>query len=161
MSCTSPSVIMIAPPTRSGGASASAPRSAANSLRALGVRFLARGFDDAEIDVAERLEPRLEFVARLVGLARPLADVLARRAVDDDGDDVLQRTPVLLHEIGIAEAERAAARRRARAATRRARRRQTSATEMASAAAASAISAQGGRRGEKAIDQTLNASAFR
>ena len=60
----SPSVIRIAPPTRSGGASASALAQRGEQFRALGVGFLARRFDDAQIDVAERLQPRLDFVAR-------------------------------------------------------------------------------------------------
>ena len=70
-----------------------------------GFRFVARGFDDPEIDVSERLEPRLEFVARFIRLARPLADFLALGPVDHHGDNVLERTPVLLNEIGIAQAE--------------------------------------------------------
>ena len=71
----------------------------------LGVGFLARRFDDAQIDVSKRFEPRLDLVARLVGLPRPLADVLAAGTVDDDRDNVLERAPVLLNEIGIAQAK--------------------------------------------------------
>ncbi len=81
------------------------PPQRGEELGALGVRFLPRGFDDAQIDVAERVETRLHLVAPLVSLPRSLADVLAGGAVDDEGDDVLQRAPVLLHEIGIAEAQ--------------------------------------------------------
>ena len=71
----------------------------------LGFGFLARRFDDAQIDVSERFQPRLDLVARFVGLPRPLADVLAFGTVDDHRDNVLERTPVLLDEIGIAQAK--------------------------------------------------------
>ena len=47
-----------------------------------GFGFVARGFDDPQIDVSKRLEPRLELVARFVCLLRPLADVLALGTID-------------------------------------------------------------------------------
>ena len=105
MSCASPSVIMIAPPTRSGGASASAAAQGGEKLGSFGFGFIARGFDDPKVDVSERLEPRFEFVARLVGLLRPFANALALRPVDNHRDDVLERAPVLLDKIGIAQGE--------------------------------------------------------
>ena len=88
-------------------------------LGPLGFGFLARGFDDPQVDVSERLEPRLELVARFVCLPRPLADVLALGTIDHQGDNVLERAPVLLNEIGIAQAkqqERHAERAQPRAA---------------------------------------------
>ena len=158
----SPSVIMIAPPTRSGGASASAPRSAANSFVPVGVRFLARGLDDAQIDVAERLEPRSSSSSRALSVwpGRSPMSWLAG-AIDDDGDDILQRPAVLLHEIGIGEGRAAAARRRAPAATRRATRRQTSSDRDGERRDASAISAQGGserREGDRPDAQRVSLS---
>ena len=71
----------------------------------LGFGFVARGFDDPKVDVSERLEPRFEFVARLVRLTWPLAYVLALGSIDHHGDNVLERTPVLLNEIGIEQSE--------------------------------------------------------
>ena len=72
---------------------------------ALGFGFLARRFDDAQINVPESFQPRLDLVAGFVGLLRPLANVLAAGTVDDQGDNVLERAAVLLDEIGIAKAE--------------------------------------------------------
>src|SRR5262249_46136879 len=72
---------------------------------ALGFRVVARRFGDAEVDVSKRLEPRLEFVARFVRLLRPLANVLALRAIDHYGDNVLEGTTVLLNETWIAQRE--------------------------------------------------------
>ena len=153
----SPSVIMIAPPTRSGGASESAPRSAANSSRPLGVRFLARGLDDAQIDVAERLEPRLR----------------ARRAPCPSGP-AARRCPGL--PSGRPRRATMSFSGRRFSCTRLGSQRPSSRSAKASARShaprdrapdehdgdgerqrpPSAISAQGGRSGEKAIDQTLN-----
>ena len=93
MSCTTPSVTMIAPPTRSGGTSASAARSAANSRVPSVLGVVARRLDEAGLDVAER--------ARAASRARRAPCRSARRArrwsgcrtaIDHDGDDVLQRT---------------------------------------------------------------------
>ena len=91
-------------------------------LGPFGFGFVARRFDDPQIDVSKRLEPRLEFVARFVRLLGPLADVLALGTVDHQGDNVLQRTPVLLDEIGIAQGEQQERHAQRRAATRRERR---------------------------------------
>ncbi len=71
----------------------------------LGFGFVARGLDDAEVDVSKRLEPRFEFVARFVCLLWPLANVLAFGTIDHHGDNILERTPVLLNEIGIEQGE--------------------------------------------------------
>src|SRR6185312_4612836 len=70
---------------------------------ALGFRLVARGLGHPEVDVSERLEPRLDLVARLVGLLRPLANVLAFGSIDHESDDILERTPVLLNKVGIAQ----------------------------------------------------------
>ncbi len=106
--------------------------------RAFGVGLLARGFDDAQVDVAERLEARLDLVPRLVGLARAAADFIALRAVDDDRDDILERPPVLLHEPRIAQVPEARGRRRAIRSQAPRVPRQMSAIAIASAATASA-----------------------
>src|SRR3984957_13308603 len=71
----------------------------------LGFRFVARSFYDPKVDVPERLEPRLEFIARLVRLTGPLAYGLALGAIDNHGDNVVERTLVLLNEIGIEQSE--------------------------------------------------------
>ena len=71
----------------------------------LGFGFVARGLDHAEVNVSERLEPRFDFVSRFVRLMWPLANVLALGSIDHHGDDILQRTPVLLNEIGIEQSE--------------------------------------------------------
>ena len=129
-------------------------------LRPFGFGFIARGFDDPQVDISKRLEPRLEFVARLVRLLGPLADVLALGTVDHYGDNVLERTAVLLNEIGIAEREQ-----------------QERHAQRAQPCAADAPPDECGRdrerhrrqrvdrrprkEGRKAIDQALNARAFR
>src|ERR1700677_4154183 len=74
-------------------------------LGPFGSRLVARRFDDSQINVSERLEPCLELVARVVCLLRPLADSLALRTIDDQRDNVLEWTAVLLNEIGITEGD--------------------------------------------------------
>ena len=103
MSCASPSVMTIAPPTRSGGTSESAPRKSTEQLGPFGFGLVAGGFDDSQIDVSKRLEPCLKLVARFICLLRPLADALALRTIDDQRNNVLERTAILLNEIGITE----------------------------------------------------------
>ena len=139
MSCTSPSVIRIAPPTRSGGASASAPRSAANSLVPSVSDSSRDGFDDAQIDVAERVEPRLR--ARRA----PCRSAAAARRCPGwrSGRRRRRRCPSAGAGPPARDWDRSrpssSSAKRERAQPRAARRRrQTSATETASAAAASA-----------------------
>ena len=79
MSWATPSVTRIAAPTRSGGVSLSAERSAANRLRALIVGIAAAGLDEAGLDVVERGEALFQFGARFGGLARPFADLVGPR----------------------------------------------------------------------------------
>jgi hypothetical protein len=67
------------------------------------MRLVARGFNDPQIDVSERPEPCLEFVTGFVCLLWPLADALALRTIDNQRDNILERTAVLLNEIGVTE----------------------------------------------------------
>ncbi len=62
MSWAMPSVTMIAPPTRSGGVSRSASRSAPNRRVALIVGIVARRLDEARLDIAEFGEPLLDLL---------------------------------------------------------------------------------------------------
>ena len=129
-------------------------------LRALVVGIVARRLDEMRLDIVERAEPLLEFGARFAGLALALADPIARRAVDDDGDDVLQRLAVLALQRGV-EQRRAAAAPRASARPNAARgRRHSVRPTTTSATAASAASNGSGQSGEKASDQAFNATAF-
>ena len=98
-----PSVIMKTPPIRSAGTSAR-PAFSAENRRVPSFSASVRGcFDDANIDIAERLEPLLQFGAGGFRLLRPLADRLAAALVDDDGDDILERPAIFPHERGIGQ----------------------------------------------------------
>jgi len=79
-----------------------APQSS-EQLGPFGLRLVARGFNDPQIDVSERPEPCLEFVTGFVCLLWPLADALALRTIDNQRDNILERAAVLLNEIGVTE----------------------------------------------------------
>ncbi len=120
MSCATPSVTRIAAPTRSGGVSLSAERSAANRLRAAIVGIAAAGLDEAGLDVVERGEALFQFGARFAPSGAAVRRSGWRRIVDDDRDDVLERAAVLAHQRGIEQRQPQQRRARARAAPRRA-----------------------------------------
>ena len=128
-------------------------------LGPFGFRFVAGGFDDPYVDVSERLEPRLEFVARFVCLLRPLPNALALRSIDHHGDNVLKGTAALRTRLGSSKASSSSAMLSARSHAPRTPR-QMSPTEMTSAVAASPQITGHEKKGEKAIDQALNESAF-
>ena len=77
-----------------------APQST-EQLGPFGFGLVTGGFDDSQIDVSKRLEPCLKLVARFICLLRPLADALALRTIDDQRNNVLERTASFLNEIGI------------------------------------------------------------
>src|SRR5439155_17836065 len=56
------------------------------------------GVDHADVELLETAETLLKASQRLVGLLGAVADVLALAAVDDDGDDALQRLALLVEE---------------------------------------------------------------
>ena len=64
-------------------------------LRALVVRIVARGFDEMRFDVVERAESLFQLGAGLGGLAFAVPDTIAPRPIEDDRDDVLQRSAIL------------------------------------------------------------------
>ena len=106
MSWTSPSVIMIAPPTRSGGASASASRKAAKS-RVPSVSDSSREVSTTRRSTSPSALRRASTWSRALSVwRRPAADRLALRAVDDHRDNILERAAVLLHEARIAQSEK-------------------------------------------------------
>ena len=106
MSWTSPSVIMNAPPTRSGGASASASRSAANS-RVPSVSDSSREVSTTRRSTSPSALRRASTSSRALSVWPARSPIsLALRAVDDDRDDILERAAVLLHEPGIAQAQK-------------------------------------------------------
>ena len=63
------------------------------------------GLDRADLDVAERLQARVEVAHGGIGLLHALADGLRARTIDDDRDDLFQRRPLLAHERGIEQRE--------------------------------------------------------
>ena len=104
MSWTTPSVIRMAPPTRSGGTSASALESAPNRAVPSLSAPLAAGLDDADLGIAEALEAVGERVARPHSVCSVRsAERLRGRAIDDHGDDVRQDVAVLTRERGVGE----------------------------------------------------------
>ena len=100
-SWTSPSVIMTTPARRCRGTSDIARFSAANS-RCRRRRRRARGFagaDDPHVEVAARCRAARSASASAVSVAcRAVADLLARRFVDDDDGDVVQRRALFLDQ---------------------------------------------------------------
>ena len=67
----------------------------AEQLRALIVRVVARRLDDVDLHIVQFAEPLLDRRPRRVALRLSLAEPIALRAVDDDGDDVFQRPAIL------------------------------------------------------------------
>ena len=105
MSWAIPSVMRIAPPTRSGGASASAERSAANSRVPWLSGSLAARLDEARLDIVERGETLRQGGARFFRLPRPFADLVGGGLIDHHRDDVLQRPAVLARQRRIEKRE--------------------------------------------------------
>ena len=112
MSCTTPSVIRIAPATRSGGTSDSAEAERAEQLRAVGLAVGLSGLDDAHLESLDLLQAVDQRLLRLRGLLVALAEILARALVDHDGDDRCQRVAVLAREGGTGERQQEQRKRR-------------------------------------------------
>ena len=103
MSCTTPSVSITTPASRSGGTSASAWPSAANS-RVPSSPSLASGTSMKRGSMSvQRAEAALQLGPDRVGHLRPVAERLRAGAVDHDGHDVLHRLALLPHQGGIGE----------------------------------------------------------
>ena len=95
-----PSVTMMAPPMREGGTSrkSAVERGEQARLGALVDRIGHAGLDDAHVELLETRQPLLERGNGFVGLLVATADVLALAAVDDQGDDALQRVALLVEQ---------------------------------------------------------------
>ena len=159
MSTAFPSVTTIAPPTRSGGVSASAECSAANNCvpRLSGSP---RGESTTLTSTLSSGEPLFEFFARRLGLARPLFVWFNSDWSSTKRDDVFQRPAVFAAPAKDRPARSATTRRRAHRSNAAPGRRHAVSATSASAASASATIAGKGNGGAKAIDQTFNATAF-
>ncbi len=64
-------------------------------------RICAAALDNADINIAECLQPFDELVLGLFGLGGAFADCLAAALIDDDGDDIFQRLLVFAHDGGV------------------------------------------------------------
>ena len=162
MSWAMPSVTKIAPPTRSGGVSLNACAQRAEQLRCPYCRGRRAASRRSALRHCRAPASCFSISARAASVcAFAFAEPIARRAVDDDGDDVFQRTAVLALQAGIERARAAATPRRARAERRagpapeRSARRRRNASDRQRLDAAAAAG-----RGEKASDQAFNATAF-
>ena len=82
--------------------------------RAVGFAIGAAALDDADIDIAERVEAFFKFGAGLFGLRWALADRLAAALIDDDRHDFLQRVAVLAHQSRAGQRQAAASQGQAR-----------------------------------------------
>ena len=120
MSWTTPSVIRMAPATRSGGTSARPDCERREQARAVVSPAASPRLDHAHLDVGQRGEAAAAAAAATAVVWRgALVERLRGRAVDDDGDDVLQPLALLAHEGRVEQAARRTAPRPARAAPRR------------------------------------------
>ena len=106
-SCTSPSVIMTTPASRSGGTSASACARSVNSMvpsRSLSAEVEVE-LHPAHVEIGEGLEPLLQFLAQLGGARGAAGDRLALAVVDHHGEHVVERLAVLLLQLRIGDGE--------------------------------------------------------
>ena len=67
---------------------------------AVGFAIGAAALDDADLDIAERIEAFLKSGAGFLCLRGPFADRLAAALIDDHGHDLFQRVAVLAHQSG-------------------------------------------------------------
>ena len=153
MSCTTPSVTMMTPASRSGGTSASPLASAANrrvpSSPSPSSASMKRGSTSARLP-----KRRCSSARTCVGHRRPVAEGLRGRAVDHDRDDVLHLVALFLDEGGVRQRQERRGRGRARARSRSGRGRRARGRRAAATTAREAVEdARRDERGEADREQ--------
>ena len=102
-SCTRPSVIRMAPATRSCGTSDERRRQRGEQPGAVGLAVGLPGLDEAHFEARDAAEPLAERGARRLGLLGAGAEILARALVDHHGGDRGERLAVLARDRRVGE----------------------------------------------------------